>query len=285
MANVSGLSGAPLPNRKSSASETTTDEEESGSSVLSENSSSKPGPMVWSSTHNSYLLREIFANKPWIHRFQSVDRGAVWRKIAENLNACQSTIFRVDHRSVRDHYNVLKNKYHKKQRDKTWSGGIGLEEMDDERLLAETIDRFAEYDWQHCKKQRAALQDKQKKSQRTLIENLSKTFNSRDCLENDGDEPASPSKIAIMDTSICLITEKSDRDRQLKLKEMTLLSDLYKNLMEKIQENFKEQRHTQEKYLEVIEESQRQTKTLISNQLEMIRVLANILEMQQEKYQ
>lgn len=55
-------------------------------------------------------------------------RSETWKKIVDVLNKCDSPQFNVDHRAIRDHINVLVNKYKKKIRAEERASGISPDE-------------------------------------------------------------------------------------------------------------------------------------------------------------
>ena len=67
--------------------------------------------MVWQDQHDLLLLREILAQEPWKFKQGSVERGKCWDLIADTLNTLEDTGFRVDKRSVRDRFGLLRSKY------------------------------------------------------------------------------------------------------------------------------------------------------------------------------
>ena len=47
--------------------------------------------MKWTYDHNIIFVREILLQAPWLHRCGTTERGEVWSKIADNLNAMEKT--------------------------------------------------------------------------------------------------------------------------------------------------------------------------------------------------
>ena len=80
--------------------------------------------MVWQDQHDLLLLREILAQEPWKFKQGSVERGKCWDLIADTLNTLEDTGFRVDKRSVRDRFGLLRSKYDKKIKDEEKASGI-----------------------------------------------------------------------------------------------------------------------------------------------------------------
>ena len=64
--------------------------------------------MKWTYDHNVIFVREILHQAPWLYRYGTTERGEVWSKIADNLNAMDKPSFKVNWRSVRNRYSHMK---------------------------------------------------------------------------------------------------------------------------------------------------------------------------------
>ena len=64
--------------------------------------------MKWTYDHNVIFVHDVLLRAPWLHRYGTTERGEVWSKIAENLNAMEKPSFQVTQRSVRDRYSHMK---------------------------------------------------------------------------------------------------------------------------------------------------------------------------------
>ena len=71
-------------------------------------------PMQWNESHNVALVKEILLFEPWLHRHGMPERGQIWKRIAESLNQIQVPCFKVDDRSVKDHYKLLEKSFNEK---------------------------------------------------------------------------------------------------------------------------------------------------------------------------
>ena len=67
--------------------------------------------------HNLILLKEILLFEPYSQSRGNPERGRVWEHIAASLNGQREgkIFFKVSQRSVRDRFNILKNKFAKQQ--------------------------------------------------------------------------------------------------------------------------------------------------------------------------
>lgn len=60
--------------------------------------------------HNIIFVREILLQAPWLHRYRTTERGEVWWRIADNLNAMEKPMFKVTQRSVRGRYSHMEKR-------------------------------------------------------------------------------------------------------------------------------------------------------------------------------
>ena len=84
--------------------------------------------MYWTEQHNIILCREVVFENPYLYKKGSPQRSETWKKIVDVLNKCPPSQFNVDHRAIRDHINVLVNKYKKNIRADERASGISPDE-------------------------------------------------------------------------------------------------------------------------------------------------------------
>ena len=68
-------------------------------------------------------------------------RGKVWEAIADKLSDIREPTFRVDQRSVRDHYKKLSIRFKRKMREEKQASGISPERSELDALLEEIVER------------------------------------------------------------------------------------------------------------------------------------------------
>ena len=103
--------------------------------------------MLWTESHNVALVREILLFEPWLHRHGTPERGQIWKRIAESLNQIQEPCFKVDDRSVRDHYKLLEKKFNKKISNEEKATGIAPpEESELDQGIRSIIEQFHNFD-------------------------------------------------------------------------------------------------------------------------------------------
>ena len=70
---------------------------------------------------------------------KSLQRGALWQKIADNLNAVKDPHFTVEKRSVRDHIGILVQRFKKQQAQELRESGISPERTELDAAIEQII--------------------------------------------------------------------------------------------------------------------------------------------------
>lgn len=76
---------------------------------------------------------------PYSAKKKSVQRSALWQKIADNLNSVQDPHFNVEKRSVRDHIGILVQRYKRQQAQELRESGTTPERTDLDAALEQII--------------------------------------------------------------------------------------------------------------------------------------------------
>lgn len=97
--------------------------------------------MSWTEEKDVLFCREILVSKLFNTKKSSPERGQVWNDIADKLCQLQQPIFRVNQKSVRDHYNKLVVGYKRKMRDELNASGISPEQNEIDKLLEEIVEK------------------------------------------------------------------------------------------------------------------------------------------------
>ena len=71
--------------------------------------------MNWTEEHDVVFCREIIFVNPFSAKKKSVQRSALWQRVADTLNSIKDPVFFVDKRSVRDHIGVLVQRFKRKE--------------------------------------------------------------------------------------------------------------------------------------------------------------------------
>ncbi len=99
--------------------------------------------MSWTEEKDVLFCREILCSKLFSTKKSSTERGQVWNEIADTLCQLQQPIFRVNQKSVRDHYNKLVAGFKRKTRDELNASGISPEQTEIDKLLEEIVEEEA----------------------------------------------------------------------------------------------------------------------------------------------
>ena len=95
--------------------------------------------MEWSEKKDILLCHEVLQTEPYRAKEKTVGRAQAWEKIANNLN--KRAEFKVNKRSVRDHFMVLVEKFKKKTSQEIKASGISPEPTELDSLLEAIIER------------------------------------------------------------------------------------------------------------------------------------------------
>jgi hypothetical protein len=97
--------------------------------------------MFWTEEHDIIMCREILAVDPFTGTKKgTVERGAKWTEIVDNLMKIENPKFKVDQRAVRDRYTLLSQKLRKKLREEERASGIETDMTEVEDALEDIID-------------------------------------------------------------------------------------------------------------------------------------------------
>ena len=75
--------------------------------------------------HDVVFCREIIFVNPFSAKKKSVQRSALWQRVADTLNRIKDPVFLVDKRSVRDHIGVLLQRFKTKEAKELKETGTG----------------------------------------------------------------------------------------------------------------------------------------------------------------
>ena len=137
--------------------------------------------MNWMEEHDSVFCREIIFVNPFSAKKKSVQRSALWQKVADTLNGITDPVFYVDKRSVRDHIGVLVQRFKRKKAKELKESGTNPTKTEVDVAIEQIIAMEESADEQHD------LEDGEKKDKmegdrlkaeemrRTAIETMGKT--------------------------------------------------------------------------------------------------------------
>lgn len=178
--------------------------------------------------HDVIMCREVLVSEPFNFKPRSPERGKVWEKIAQELNAIEKPKFRVTARAVRDRYSLLITKHAQKLREEEKASGIEVETSELDNLLEEIIEREknakAKIESQDMDKNKKA--EKEKATAEEVRKQAMERMGDTKKRENSNDESgvANGKKKVRRSTNdaIDYLKQKSTKDHDLKEKELDL---------------------------------------------------------------
>ena len=98
--------------------------------------------MFWTEEHDKLMCREILAVDPFTGTKKgTVQRGAKWKEVVDNLMAIDSPKFKVHVKAVRDRYNLISRKLREKLKAEERASGIETEMTETEQALEEITEK------------------------------------------------------------------------------------------------------------------------------------------------
>ena len=105
--------------------------------------------MNWTEEHDSVFCREIIFVNPFSAKKKSVQRSALWQKVADTLNSITDPVFYVDKRSVRDHIGVLVQRFKRKEAKELKESGTNPTKTEVDVAIEQIIAMEESADEQH----------------------------------------------------------------------------------------------------------------------------------------
>jgi len=194
--------------------------------------------MQWSEEHKIMLIREVLLFEPWKYKQGSIERGQVWKRISEALNALEKPAFRVHERSVRDHLNLLMKKFKKKENEEARASGIACEEENEiDKGLRDIVNLFSDHErhLQEENEQRKQKLETEAAQAEELRLNSLETFGQtrkRKSLDSEEESPNSSRKRRSSTDTINYLKEKSVVDAEIRKQELELKKQEIQNMQQ-----------------------------------------------------
>ena len=97
--------------------------------------------MEWTEEHDNCLCQEILVLEPFKYKKESISRGQIWEKIANNLNGIELPRLKVSKRTVRERYTLLSEKFKGQMKDEEKASGIECDLSDVKKALEEIAEK------------------------------------------------------------------------------------------------------------------------------------------------
>ena len=234
--------------------------------------------MKWTYDHNVVFVREILHLAPWLHRYGTTERGEVWSKIADNLNAVEKPSFKVTQRSVRDRYSHTEKNHKTKVAHEERASGICPEESEVDQAMEEIIQLFEDHDRENEK-----LSDEKKKKAEEMRRQSLETFKETQ-RRKESETPAKKKRASGSDTMNYLkeISEAESKRRaeelELRRKEIEKQSELQREELKMRKQELDDKRNQNEAMHQQMMMQQQQLQLLMQQQQQQSTVMMALLE-------
>lgn len=211
----------------------------------------------WNGTeeeHDVLLCREILVSQPFKFKERTVERGKIWDEIANRLNNYQTLKFRVNKRSVRERFKLMKEKFKRKIQDEEKASGIDVEPASELEQALEDICALEESLPEEVMDSKQAKAEANKLKAEEIRQKAMESFGQTEARE--GQEKPAKEKRRGGNDSIQFLREKSEKELEVRKQEL--------KLKEKEQERLFEQ---QREMMRLMQSQQRSMMALVSKLL------------------
>lgn len=207
--------------------------------------------MQWKEEHDVLLCREILVSPPFKFKERTVERGKIWDEIANRLNNYQTLKFRVNKRSVRERFKLMKEKFKRKIQDEEKASGIDVEPASELEQALEDICALEESLPEEVMDSKQAKAEANKLKAEEIRQKAMESFGQTEARE--GQEKPAKEKRRGGNDSIQFLREKSEKELEVRKQEL--------KLKEKEQERLFEQ---QREMMRLMQSQQRSMMALVS---------------------
>ena len=247
---------------------------------------SNSGKMEWNERKDILLCHEVLQAEPYRAKEKTVGRAQAWEKIANNLN--KRADFKVNKRSVRDHYMVLVEKFIKKTSQELKASGISPEPTELDRLLeeiierAETCDQSRDEEDDNTRKKKQKEQEQAKDIRLKFMESLSET-KKWSLSDGDGENQNKAKKRQSNGTEmVAYLREQATEENRLKERDIEIRSVQLEKEAERQQLLDKQHNSLMELLLQQQQQQQQQFQQ--QQQQQLLQMQAYIAQQQQQQY-
>ena len=181
--------------------------------------------MFWTDSHDNLMCREILAVDPFTGTKKgTIQRGAKWKEVADNLMEIDSPKFKVHVKAVRDRYNLISRKLREKLKAEKKASGIETDMTETEQALEEITEREDEAENEESNVNEAKAKEKQADKakaediRKIAMERLGETKKRKADEENTGKKK----KRSNGNDTIVYLREKNEMLQQLKKEELEM---------------------------------------------------------------
>ena len=176
--------------------------------------------MEWKEEHDVLLCREILVFQPFKFKERTVERGKIWEEIANRLSNCHTLKLRVNKRSVRERFKLIKERFKRKIQDEEKASGIDVEPASELEQALEDICALEESLPEKFMVSKQARAEIKKLKAEEIRQKAMKSFGQTKAREGQ-EEPAKKKRRGGND-SIQFLREKSEKELEVRKQELKL---------------------------------------------------------------
>ena len=206
--------------------------------------------MEWKEEHDVLLCREILVSQPFKFKERTVERGKIWDEIANQWNNCQTLKFRVNKRSVRERFKLIKEKFKRKIQDKEKASGIDVEPASELEQALEDICALQESLPAEVLDSKQAKAEANKLKAEEIRQKAMESFGQTKPREGQ-EEPAKKKRRGRND-SIQFLREKSEKELEVRKQGLKLKEKEQERLFEQQQEMMRLMQSQQQSMMDLV---------------------------------
>ena len=206
--------------------------------------------MEWKEEHDLLLCREILVSQPFKFKERTVERGKIWDEIANRLNNCQTLKFRVNKRSVRERFKLIKEKFKRKIQEEEKASGIDVEPVSELEQALEDICALEESLPAEVMDSKQAKTEANKLKAEEIRQKPMESFGQTKAREGH-EEPAKKKRRGGND-SIQFLREKSEKELEVRKQELKLKEKEQERLFEQQREMMQLMQSQQQSMMDLV---------------------------------
>ena len=206
--------------------------------------------MEWKEDHDILLCREILVSQPFKFKERTVERGKIWDEIVNRLNNCQTLKFRVNKRSVRERFKLMREKFKRKIQEAEKASGIDVEPASELEQALEDICALEESLPAEVMDSKQAKAEANKLKAEEIRQKAMESFGQTKSRE--GQEEPSKKKRRGGNGSIQFLREKSEKELEVRKQELKLKEKEQERLFEQQREMMRLMQSQQQSMMDLV---------------------------------
>ena len=241
-------------------------------------STKKRSIMIWTEDKDDMLLREVMLFEPFKFKPRTKERGTAWKAIADNLNKYDSALFKVDQRSVRERFGILKARVESKNREELGATGIAPDVTAVDQAMEDIIERIKEYEKQHEEEDSSKIEKNEKEKEAAAdmrlkaLETFSVSKKRREATTSEADGVPKEKKPRSSGTdTLTYLREKAQQEKLLKGEELALKKQKYETQAAQQKANEKQQQDMVQTFRDQLALQQNQNQQMLALMAQLLQ--------------